>query len=122
MTSALTPRDRGIIDATAFALLSAEGKRRVRARFLGALAASKFYARKNWPLVVVCCTPDMPERVVLRAELAEEFRSNGDEASAHECMIRGVGPGCVLVWIVVDSAVDGAGAGFVVVSLVGGRR
>jgi hypothetical protein len=122
MRSVLTPRETAKIDATAFALLSAEGKRRVRARFLGALIASKFYERKTWSLVVVCCTPDLPERVVLRAQLAEEFRSNGDEASAHECMARYVGPGCVLAWIVVDSAVEGAGAGFLVVPLVGGRR
>jgi hypothetical protein len=121
MTFAFTPRERADIDAAAFANLDADQRRQVRARFLAALVSSKWYHRKAWPLVVVCCAPGAAPRVVLRAELAQEFRNTGDEASAHEVLARRVPPGSVLAWIVVDSE-DAAGSGFVVVQLVGGGR
>jgi hypothetical protein len=101
--------------------LSDDDREKVCARLLTSLLSSRWARSKDWPRVVVCSTPDGPDRVVTRAELAQDFRNAGDDVSAHEALARSVGPGCVLLWLVIDSE-DEALAGLCVVDVRGGLR
>lgn len=79
------------------------------------LLESRWCAPHRWPLVAIVLTPET-RRVMLRAELAEDFRRNDLVQLAHEVIARRVGPGEILVHVQVDDA-TGAGARLAVVDL-----
>jgi len=101
--------------------LSDDDRKKVCARLLTALLSSRWASSKHWPRVVVCSTPDGPDRVVTRAELAQDFRNAGDDTTAREVLARRVAPGCVLLWLVIDSEAE-ALAGLCSVDVRGGLR
>jgi len=101
------------------ASLPAADRDRIGPRLLGLLARSRYCRPRDWSKCVVVHTPERRE-VTARLALAEEFRSNGLLDAAHEVVARKVGPGQVLLWLVVDRAEE-AGVAFIVVDLLPSR-
>jgi hypothetical protein len=93
---------------------------RIGSRLLGLLLRSPWRRPADWSKCALVHHPGRCE-IVARAQVAEELRAGGLEQAAHEAIARRVGPGQVLVWLVVDSEAR-AGAALVVVELLGGGK
>jgi len=107
---------------SAIATRSADDERgeKIVAMLLRALLSSKWVMPRTWRQCVVTIEPGHPPRAVARAELAERFRSAGDDRSAHDVLARRVPYGSCLAWVVRDDD-EGAFAGLVVVNMRGSR-
>jgi hypothetical protein len=102
------------------AQLEPKERDRIGPRLLGMLARSRWCRPRDWPKAVVVHTPERRE-VCARLALAEEFRRNALPDAAHEVVARQIGPGEILLWLVVDREEE-AGVAIVVVQLIDGSR
>ena len=102
------------------AKLDAKDRERIGPRVLGLLLGSRWRKPERWPDAVICHEPG-DVSIVSRLELAHRLRASGLDEAAHEVIARKVGPGSVLLYVVLDRE-DVACAGFVVLDLLGGQK
>jgi hypothetical protein len=101
------------------AAIDEKERNRIGPRLLGMLLHSPFRRTKDWSRACVVHHPGRIE-IIPRAQAIGELLSAGATSAAHECRVRRVRHGEVLIWLVKDTE-EHAIAGLVVVDLLPSR-